>query len=259
MSVVSREALIDARQLPKAPNQRFQDIYLFVMPRNMPQTIPGGATDGVLYVRRQALSRAEVVAAPYIQAMQQNSGDKIRDAILKLGRRPGAGAAAVGPRSAVEQPPDPQDFPDRIARIENALDIMAQRDFERTTALLQIVKTRKVTAADLNEAVVRAVGPEEAAGIVPTLEIYPFYRPLGVGPALLPMTAFTVFLSHDGTMTGRRSARTSITSRSRRATRARSRSAPRRSRVMRCRRPTRTGRAPVAARDAAAPAATAAW
>ncbi|TMQ14923.1 MAG: hypothetical protein E6J90_26140 [Deltaproteobacteria bacterium] len=202
MSVVSREALIDARQLPKAPNQRFQDIYLFVMPRNMPQTIPGGATDGVLYVRRQALSRAEVVAAPYIQAMQQNSGDKIRDAILKLGRRPGAGAAAVGPRSAVEQPPDPQDFPDRIARIENALDIMAQRDFERTTALLQIVKTRKVTAADLNEAVVRAVGPEEAAGIVPTLEIYPFYRPLGVGPALLPMTAFTVFLSHDGTMTG---------------------------------------------------------
>ncbi|HEY6173509.1 MAG TPA: hypothetical protein VIX73_03655, partial [Kofleriaceae bacterium] len=37
---------------------------------------------------------------------------------------------------------------------------------------------------------------------VPTLEIYPFYQPLGQGNVYLPMTAFSVFLGHDGSMAG---------------------------------------------------------
>src|SRR5262249_13115860 len=43
MSVVAREALIDARQLPTRPGQLEQNIYLIAMPRNMPKAIPGGA------------------------------------------------------------------------------------------------------------------------------------------------------------------------------------------------------------------------
>ena len=78
---------------------------------------------------------------------------------------------------------------------------MPDRDFKLVGGLLKLVMGNQ-SAAALNEAVVSEVGPEEAAGIVPTLEIYPFYQPLGQGQAYMPMTAFTVFLGHEGAMSG---------------------------------------------------------
>jgi hypothetical protein len=49
---------------------------------------------------------------------------------------------------------------------------------------------------------VTTLGPADAAAVVPTLEVYPYYQPNGKGHAFLPMTAFTVFLSHEGALNG---------------------------------------------------------
>jgi hypothetical protein len=92
-------------------------------------------------------------------------------------------------------------FLERIQRIAPALQIMPEKDAKLVIGLVQLVVGHQ-SAADLNVDVVSTIGPAEAAGVVPTLEIYPFYQPLGQGNAYLPMTAFSVFLGHDGSMAG---------------------------------------------------------
>lgn len=202
MSTVSREALIDARQLPKGPNQKEQDIYLIAMARNMPGAIPGGATDAAHFVRDRALQRAEVIAAPYLKDLQRIPQEKVAEIARQLGQGPNM-AGAVTERRILARASDGVDkvFLERIQRLAPALQIMSDKDARLVVGLVQQVIGHQ-SAADLNVDMVSTVGPAEAAGIVPTLEIYPFYRPLGLGNAYLPMTSFTVFLAHEGTMTG---------------------------------------------------------
>lgn len=203
MSVVAREALIDARALPTQPGQLQQDIYLIAMARNMPAVIPGGAISGATYVREQALTRAETLAAPYLQDLDKQPPGKIAEIVRTL--RQSATHVTLEPAmriaAAATTNDDAKRFRERIQRVARALQIMPDHEAQRVTALLQLVLANK-NAADLSQAIVAAVGPVEAAGIVPTLEIYPFYQPLGEGHAYMPMTAFTVFLSHEGAMTG---------------------------------------------------------
>jgi hypothetical protein len=68
--------------------------------------------------------------------------------------------------------------------------------------MLVVAASRGLTADALNQALVGEIGGSQAADIVPTLDIYPFYQPLGKGNAFEPMTAFTVFLSHEGSLSG---------------------------------------------------------
>ena len=201
LSVIAREALIDARQLPTRPGQTEQNIYLIAMPRNMPGSIAGGATDGALFIRRQALVRAEGVAAPYLADLDSQSQDKIQDAI-KRAARPAAAIAGLAGQPGAVKTQDPPDFRDRIARVVRALNVMPAAEFKRTTGLLKVAASSNATASDLTQALVSQIGAIDAADVVPTLEIYPFYQPFGQGHAFQPMTAFTVFLSHEGTMTG---------------------------------------------------------
>jgi hypothetical protein len=201
MSTVSREALIDARQLPKRPGQVDQDIYLIAMPRNMPSTIPGGPSDGASFVRERSLERAEITAAPYVNDLGRLTPQQIEDIEKKLGRGGVNIAALTHTAGAASSQGDDKGFRDRIQRVARALVIMPDKDFKRTVGLLTLALSNQ-SSADLNQSVVTTVGAEEAAGIVPTLEIYPFYQPLGQGLAYLPMTAFTVFLGHEGSMSG---------------------------------------------------------
>src|SRR6185436_11906700 len=93
MSVVSREALIDARQLPRGKDQREQDIYLLVMARNMPGAIAGGSKSGALFVRDRALRQAETLARPYLEDIQRTNPQRAEEIIKGLGPRtlpPGA-------------------------------------------------------------------------------------------------------------------------------------------------------------------------
>ncbi len=211
MSTVAREALIDARHLPVAPGQKEQDIYLIAMARNLPQAIPSQVQDGSLFVRERALARAEQIAAAYQQDLAKLTPGQIKEIADKLGRQqiplPVAPAPDVaGDRQRLGPHIDVQIlkiFAERFKKVAPALQIMPDGDYHRVLGLLRIVGAKaSATAAELTEAVVREVGPVEAAGVVPTLEVYPFYLHLGAGQAYAPMTAFTVFLSHEGAMTG---------------------------------------------------------
>lgn len=200
MSTVSREALIDARQLPTRPGQREQNIYLIAMARNMPARLPGGASDGARVVRERALQRAERVAAPYLEDLKKLTQRQLAEAIARAGHG-NAPVASVAARLPSATDGVDKVFLERIQRLAPALQIMPEKDVQLVVGLVSLVVGRQ-SAADLNEEAVRAVGPAEAAGFVPTLEIYPFYQPLGEGSSFLPMTAFSVFLGHDGAMTG---------------------------------------------------------
>lgn len=204
MSVVAREALIDARQLPTRPGQLEQNIYLIAMPRNMPKTIPGGAIDGALLIRENALVRAEGLAAPYLADLAHQTPIQIQAIVKRLGRQntPAIAAVAPGATSGSGKTQDPPDFRERIARVASALNIMSDRDFKRVSGLLKVAAANNTSASDLNQSLVSLIGAVDAAAVVPTLEIYPFYQPLGEGHAFQPMTSFTVFLSHEGTLSG---------------------------------------------------------
>ena len=194
MSVAKREALIDARQLPRGKDQKEQDIYLIAMPRNMPRAIPGGPKDGAIYIRERALDRAEKRAEPYLKDLGQLSQAQIDEIVHKLGRQSGADPVT---HTKLDQ----SGMVERFKRVALALQIMPEPDYKLVGGLLRIVASNAKPDV-LTENVVRVVGPSEAAEIVPTLEIYPFYQHLGKGTMYMPMSAFTVFLSHEGAMTG---------------------------------------------------------
>jgi hypothetical protein len=82
---------------------------------------------------------------------------------------------------------------------------MSKADLQRVDRLLSVATQQpqgdKPSAAQVRNAVA-TLGPEAAAEIVPTLDIYPFYLPGARGHIYQPMTAFTVFLSHESTLSG---------------------------------------------------------
>ncbi len=197
MSVVSREALIDARQLPFGKDQKEQDIYLIVMPRNMPKSVqitPKDPTsiDGTAYIRERALARAEVIAAPYIKDIAPLNEQQILEIAAQYNRQ----SAPVFHIPKMSNP-----LIERFKRVQKALIIMPEPDFRKVGGMLKLISVNAKPDV-LTEALVREIGPVEAAGIVPTLEIYPFYRNRGAGNVYMPMSAFSVFLSHEGSMSG---------------------------------------------------------
>ena len=199
MSSVAREALIDARKLPKAPGQTVQDIYFLVVPRNMPASVPSGTTVTGL-IQAAAVDRAVRIATPYladIDRLQREDPEKLKRIIDELARkRPGAGqdvrAAAVSREDK------------RFALVRRALPVMPNEDFALVGNLVAIALDRGQSERP-NEALVQnavsALGPAGAATLVPTLEVYPFYKPADE-VAYQPMTSFALFLSHEATLDG---------------------------------------------------------
>ena len=197
MSTVAREALIDARKLPTKPGQLVQDIYFFVVPRNMPASVPATTTTTAL-IHEAAIAHASAVAAPYVADVVRLTRDdpellrRIQDDFAK--QRPGQDIplrlAAAGDK--------------RITLVRQAMSVAPNADFARIGGLLAIAGNAGRGDAP-NDAlvhdVVSTVGPGDAAHIVPTLEVYPFYRPAGAA-TYQPMTSFALFLSHEGTLGG---------------------------------------------------------
>lgn len=204
LSVVSREALIDARGLPAEPGQKEHDIYLIAMPRNMPATMP--ATDGAALLREATLARAEVLAAPYLADIANTPPNDLKAMADKLGNNADLvrALAAVQPAARAATNRDDGPLRERIGRLAKAASIMPRGDAERTVKLLRVVLVGG-TAEAITQNAVASVGAIEAAAFLPTLEIYPFYQPSAKARTYAPMTAFTVFLSHEGTLAGMRS------------------------------------------------------
>ena len=163
MSINERTAVIDVRGLPKPPGNAIdQNVYLLVMPRNMPGTLPAGTT-GLSLITSNALARAKAIAQLYSPQ--------------KIPPQDGAAIEKI----------------DSMAKEVNAGD-------EKTIAALLNIAHATGTASDTTQAAFAALGGAQAATILPTLEIYAFYE--SSPHVWSPMTSFTVFLSHEGGLTG---------------------------------------------------------
>ncbi|HMG54655.1 MAG TPA: hypothetical protein VK601_14260, partial [Kofleriaceae bacterium] len=190
MSVLAREALIDARRLPVENNQTEQDIYLMVMPRNMPGSVPP-TTRTVDLVQNQVIDAALRIAQPYNDDLDRMPGDQI----------PGIAKRLDHPALSVRA----TDGDERVRKILRARQVMSKADLARVDALLGVAfnqtDSKQPSSAQIHNAVA-LLGPEVAAEVVPTLDIYPFYLPGAKGHIYQPMTAFTIFLSHEDTLSG---------------------------------------------------------
>lgn len=190
MSTLAHEALIDARHLPTTPGQLYQDIYFVAVPRNMPQSLPATSTS-VQLAQNAALNLALHVAQPYLDDLDRNPQIPI-----KVARR--APFATIGIGKGGDGDP-------RIQQILRARAVMSDADVARVDGLLTVAVSQSQDAkpsAALVHAAVGAVGSSTAAELVPTLDIYPYYQALGKGRAYLPMTSFSLFLSHENTLSG---------------------------------------------------------
>lgn len=191
LSTTSREALIDARKLPVAPGQKYQDIYLIAMPRNMPRSVPP-TTTSVALAQEAALAQATVIATPYLEDLKRIPAPDLAKIAAQLGQPV---AMAVNVRENDK----------RLIDIRRARAIMPPEDRARIDALVTVAvrnpDSNNPSDALVHDAVSR-LGSSTAADILPTLEIYPFYQPGAKGPAYEPMTSFSLFLSHESTLSG---------------------------------------------------------
>jgi hypothetical protein len=187
MSVDMREALIDGRGLPVGPGQKFQDIYLIAMPRNMPHSVPAGTT-GTTLVQQGTLEVAAAIATPYLDDMKHLTPEQIRAIADKLGHQIG----------------DVHSRDERVLAIWKARAIMPDADYQRVGRLVELAVAQggKAPADQLTHAIYEHTDPATTAAIVPTLEIYAYYLPLDKGHAYQPMTSFSMFLSHEGGLGG---------------------------------------------------------
>lgn len=185
MSTLAHEALIDARKLPTAPGQQYQDIYFVAVPRNMPQVLPA-TTTSVSAVQTAALNLALHVAQPYLDDLKRAPPIGVVGGAGPLASKGGDGNPTVQQILRARQVMSPAD----VLRVDGLLAV----------ALAQIPNTNP--SATLVHAAVGAVGSSTAAELVPTLDIYPYYQVNAKGRLYSPMTSFSLFLSHENTLSG---------------------------------------------------------
>lgn len=186
MSTLAHEALIDARKLPTAPGQRYQDIYFVAVPRNMPRVLPP-TTTSVSVVQATALNLALHIAQPYLEDLK---------------RVPPIPVVGVPQPKPFERAGDGNKTVQQILR---ARQVMPPADVQRVDGLLAVALAQSPStnpSATLVRAAVGAVGSSTAAELVPTLDIYPYYQVNAKGRLYSPMTSFSLFLSHENTLSG---------------------------------------------------------
>ena len=197
MSVMEREALIDARGLPVAPGQKEQDIYLIAMPRVMPDKLATTSTGNEL-VGRRAFEAARRVIDPYRESVAQLPEEERRRLAERMKRR-------IPTPDDLKEDRRMRYFGEAYLALQQVRALVSPDDYQRSGRLLDLAGRAmdgQVTAEQVTHDVVDLVGPSAAAEIVPTLEIYAFYQHLGKGAVYQPMTSFSVFLSHQGPLEG---------------------------------------------------------
>lgn len=198
MSVYQGEATIDIKG---APGNGAHEVILLTIPRNLPAPT-NKVTSGLELLANNSLRLARAITdshAKSITSMKEKDlknrmGTRTALTAKTLARDDNKVLAALGSKSIVELDKKRIKLPDR--------------DYEITGDLLRVageaVSSRQATnkpAASLTRRLVSSIGPGLAAKVVPVIEVYPFYKPAR-GNIYLPMTAFAVFLSHEGATTG---------------------------------------------------------
>lgn len=210
MSTFERDATIDLRQLPKPSHGDKQAVIFMLMPRNMPAKLPA-ATTGAKLIADRTLEAAKRISESYAGYVGRLTDAEIATQVKRLKRVPMDSEVVKASSLSKEYGEG------AILRIEKTFQLMTDADRLRTRSILDVAvaaqraahdpeatnptpKTR--VAADLTQNVVTTLGPEIAATVVPTLEVYPFYLPNNLGKMYQPMPSFAVFLSHEGKLDG---------------------------------------------------------
>ncbi len=193
MSDFDQNATIDVSGIDPAPNGT-HEVLLFVRPHNMPATL-ARPTTGIAFMGNNALFEAERITVAHQATLARLAiGDRKKAFALKPKttatnlkaelRKLGA-AKAIGFENA-----------------RRALSKDVYTDSQRFIALAKEGAANAPTGADaFTRKVVTTLGPRAASKIVPTLEIYPYYKSTK-SKTYQPMEAFSVFLSHDGAIGG---------------------------------------------------------
>ncbi len=197
MSILSREALIDARGLPVAQGQKEHELYLVAMPRNMPSKLAAPVTGGD-FVGKQAFAAAQRLIEPYRKRHGELSPEEKMILAQRLKRR-------LPTPDELRRDKLAKYFGEDYLALQEVRALAAADDYQRSGRLLELAGRAmggQVPAEQLTREVVEVVGPSVAAEVVPTLEIYAFHQQREAGRVYQPMTSFAVFLSHEGAMNG---------------------------------------------------------
>lgn len=202
MSAFAQDATIDVRGAPLVGASR--DVILIVQARNMPappKTKPPRSS-GLELLTNNSLKVARQIAGAHAKSLQTLGTAELDK--RKVGRT-ALTLAKVNSDVRFKElgASDVVAFDRRRITLPTA-------EYQLTGDLVNIaadaVQASKVAgankpAAELTRKLVHTVGPRIAAQIVPTIEVYPFYRP-AKGNVYQPMQPFSVFLSHDGPLLG---------------------------------------------------------
>lgn len=195
MSKFEQNATIDVGGIPPEADGT-HEVLLFVRPHNMPRTTKRPTT-GILFVGNNALAEAERIATAHQSIVARLPQAELKKAFQLRGKvttsNLGAGMKVLGSSSAV-----------RFENARRALDAGTNRTADRFLSIAQkgVKDARKTTGADaMTRQLVGQLGPRAASKLVPTLEIYPYYKSTS-SKTYQPMEAFSVFLSHDGALGG---------------------------------------------------------
>jgi hypothetical protein len=190
LSKTTEVATIDVRDLPLPPHEKSVEVYLVGMARNMPESLPAGTTGA------QALAQSASEQIAYenqVMGGQGYGGDQI----------------TFNPEDVhMDRQPEPAPYDDNLwgnlprPQFPPVYNYLPQETQRRLRAIGMLGLLPPETDPLLPEkAVLSELGQDAAASIVPTLDLYVYYKDKGTN-RLVPMTGFSYFLAHQGNVEG---------------------------------------------------------
>ena len=191
MSETSREAMISVRGMPVIAGARDEEVYLVVMPRNMPASLPA-ATTGTTFVQQNAAAARDALMAPYLEAAREMPPALFGSLIDGVGGNTyGGGELDPVIYETPEQFPQ-ADLPDGAR--------LMPRGSRAVAEFLDGASRYNGRAEDLTMQMIDSLDNITATAILPTLDVYAFRR--DKGKRLVPMTSFTLIVHHEGPLAG---------------------------------------------------------
>lgn len=190
LSITEDIATIDVSGLP-LPRGRPVEVYLIGMARNMPETVEGQTTGADLVTggANQAIAyEGNIFGGAYYGSGQVRFNPQ--ELQLQAIEPPFRDKAIWADLPRVDLPPILAYLPEKIYRRYRALAILAR------------IKSDS-NPSNAAHAVVSELGASAAATILPTLDVYAMYKDPS-SDQLLPLTSFSYFLSHQGSLGGMR-------------------------------------------------------
>jgi hypothetical protein len=190
LSTSTEVATIDVRDLPLPPHQKNVEVYLVGMARNMPENLPKGTTGA------QALAGYAAEQIAYENQVMGGQGYggvevKFNPDDVNMDRVP---EPAPYDKELWARLPRPQ-FPPVYAYLPAKI----QRRLRAVGMLALLPEDTDPLLAE--RAVLSELGQDDAAALIPTLDIYAYYKDQGTN-RLVPMTGFSYFLAHQGAIEG---------------------------------------------------------